>query len=273
MDLSKKLKSAYEICFPSGELREQEIDEAQFYLAIRSIIFKQTKGETPDIEVMNSHVERMIDKAIACTGVENILNVDKPEELFGEEFEKQLDEIKLPITKFNALIKLLRRAISKYGRVNNIKAAEFHEKLKGVVERYNSRDKLVFTSEVVAEFVNSLSDEVVKLFNELHDDRTSFEKMGITFEEKAFYDILIKVRDNHKFVYSDEKCIVLAKKIKELVDEKSVYTDWAVRDDIKNKLSMDLTVLLYENGYPPEWDNEVFEQVMQQAENFKKYNS
>ncbi|MBU7006683.1 type I restriction enzyme endonuclease domain-containing protein [Phosphitispora fastidiosa] len=33
----------------------------------------------------------------------------------------------------------------------------------------------------------------------------------------------------------------------------------------------DLTVLLYKNGYPPEWDEEVFEKVLEQAENFKKY--
>lgn len=35
--------------------------------------------------------------------------------------------------------------------------------------------------------------------------------------------------------------------------------------------NMELTVLLYQNGYPPEWDEEVFEKVMEQAENFKKY--
>ena len=44
-----------------------------------------------------------------------------------------------------------------------------------------------------------------------------------------------------------------------------------LRDDIKNQLNMELTVLLYQNGYPPEWDEEVFEKVMEQAENFKKY--
>ncbi|NMB95353.1 MAG: DUF3387 domain-containing protein, partial [Clostridiaceae bacterium] len=31
-----------------------------------------------------------------------------------------------------------------------------------------------------------------------------------------------------------------------------------------------LTVLLYKHGYPPEWDEEIFEKVMEQAENFKK---
>ncbi len=30
--------------------------------------------------------------------------------------------------------------------------------------------------------------------------------------KKAFYDILVKVRDDHGFPYADEKCIVLAKK-------------------------------------------------------------
>ena len=43
------------------------------------------------------------------------------------------------------------------------------------------------------------------------------------------------------------------------------------RNDIKNKLNMDLTVLLYKSGYPPEWDEEVFEKIMEQAENFKIY--
>ena len=189
-----------------------------------------------------------------------------------KEFEKQLKSIKLPITKFNALIKLLRKAIIGYGHVNKVKAIEFDERLRKVVEIYNTRDKLVFTSEVVADFVNDLSDELIKIFKDLEADKTSFEAMGITYEEKAFYDILVKVRDEHGFVFADEKCISLAKEIKRLVDDKVQYADFFNRDDIKNQLNMDLTVLLYKNGYPPEWDEEVFNKVMEQAENFKKYN-
>lgn len=89
--------------------------------------------------------------------------------------------------------------------------------------------------------------------------------MGITYEEKAFYDILVKVRYDHGFKYEDEKCIILAKKIKELVDNKAQFADWSKRDDIKNQFNMDLMILLYQNGYPPEWDEEVFEKVMEQA--------
>ena len=271
MGLSRKMKAAYEICFPSGDLADAETAMAQFYLAIRSIIFKQTKGDAPDAEVMNRVVEKMVQDAIACTGIENIVNASEPEDLFSEDFMEQLDKIDLPISKFNALLKLLRKAISGYGKVNKVKAIEFDKRLKAVVDRYNDRDNLVFTSKVVSEFIDDLSDELIKIFKDLHADKTSFESMGICYEEKAFYDILVKVRDDNGFPYADDKCIVLAKEIKKLVDDKAQYADWSTRDDIKNQLNMDLTVLLYKNGYPPEWDEEVFEKVMEQAENFKKY--
>jgi type I restriction enzyme R subunit len=270
MNLSRKLKAAYGICYPSGELTDIETAKAQFYLAIRSMLYKQTKGDAPDAEVMNSVVEKMVQDAIACTGIENVVGPDVPEDLFGDEFMKRLDAVKMPITKFNALMKLLRKAISDYGRVNKVKAIEFDKRLRDVVDRYNDRDKFAYTSEVVEDFVNDLSDELIKILRDLQADKTSFEAMGITFEEKVFYDILVKVRDDHGFPYAEEKCLALAGQIKGLVDDKAQYADWATREDIKYKLNEGLTVLLYHNGYPPEWDEEVFEKVMEQAVNFKK---
>ena len=70
---------------------------------------------------------------------------------------------------------------------------------------------------------------------------------------------------------TDDKCILLAKAIKDMVDDKSEYVDWSTRSDIKDSLRLDLTKLLYINGYPPQWNEEVFSQVLEQAENFKKY--
>ena len=273
MGLSRRLKGAYVICFPSGELTDEETAKSQFYLAIRSIIYKQTKGDAPDAEIMNRIVEEMVKNAITCTGIENIVNDNKTIDLFSEEFMEQLNAIKLPISKFNALLKLLRKAIANYGQKNKVKAIEFDERLKKVVEIYNNRDKLVFTSEVVSDFINGLSDELLKIFKALQTDKSSFEELGISFEEKAFYDILVNVRENHKFPYANDKCLILAKKIKELIDDKSQFADWSTRNDIKNQLNMDLTVLLYNNGYPPEWDEEVFEKVMEQAENFKRFSN
>ncbi len=271
MKISKQLKAAYNIVFPTGLLTDTETVKAQFYLAIRSIIYKQTLGDAPDTETMNKKVEAMIKEAIACTGVENIVDVHKKIDIFSDEFRKEIDKIDMPITKFNALLKLVKQAINQYAKVNKVKAVEFTELLEAVVKKYNTRDKLIFTSEVLEDFVNGLSDEILDIMKKLEEDEDSFKKMGISFEEKAFFDILIKVRDTHNFEYSDDKCIILAKEIKKLVDDKSKFADWSTRDDIKNQLNMDLTILLYNNGYPPEWDDEVFEKVLEQAENFKKY--
>lgn len=272
MGLSRRLKSAYNICFPSGELKDEEIAKAQFYLAIRSIIYKQTKGNAPDAEIMNRVVEEMVRAAISCTGIENIIDENKSVDLFSDEFLTELNKVKLPITKFNALLKLLRKAINSYRRTNKVKAQEFDERLRKVVDTYNNRDKLVFTNEEASDFVNDLSEQILQIIRDLEDDKNSFEQLGISFEEKAFYDILVKVRNEHDFAYADEKCIVLAKKIKELVDDKSKFTDWASRNDIKSQLQSALILLLYKNGYPPRWNREVFLKVMEQAENFKKYN-
>ena len=272
MSLSKKLKAAYMIVFPSGELSEYETVKAQFFLAIRSIISKQTKGTAPDAEIMNRAVEKMVEDALNCTGIENIVGDEKSLNLFSEDFLRELDAFKMPITKFNALLKLVKKNIAAYGHSNKVKAVEFNTRLKKIVDEYNSRDKLVFVNEVVGDFVNELSDKLIHLLHDLESDKTSFQKLGITYEEKIFFDILIAVRDSHGFPYAEEKCITLAKEIQKLVTDKSKFADWSNRTDTKAQLESDLAVLLYKHGYPPEWDDEVFEKIMEQTTNFKSHN-
>lgn len=74
-----------------------------------------------------------------------------------------------------------------------------------------------------------------------------------------------------EFEYPDDKMIELSKRIKLIVDDKSRYTDWSARDDIKANLQVDLILLLDEFGYPPVTIDDVYKEVLEQAENFKKY--
>lgn len=270
MSVSKKLKAAYAIVFPSGEISEAETAKAQFFLAIRSIIFKQTKDSAPDSEIMNRVVEKMVEEALNCTGIENIVSDEKFVDLFSEAFLKKLDEFKMPITKFNALLKLAKKNISAYGRTNKIKSIEFDKRLKKIVDEYNSRDKIKFVNAVVADFVNDLSDKLFQLLRDLENDKKSFERLGVTYKEKVFFDILTAVRDKHNFHYENEKCKSLAKELNKLIDEKSNLVDWINRTDIKAQLESDVVLLLYKNDYPPAWSKEVFEKIMEESENLKK---
>jgi type I restriction enzyme R subunit len=139
-----------------------------------------------------------------------------------------------------------------------------------LVEKYNERDeKDVLRSEVI----NDFSEEIINLYSELRDEMTSFGEMGIDFEEKAFYDILITLANKYDFTYPEDKLIDLAKEVKKVIDEKAKYTDWNKRADIKAELHFDLIILLDEWGYPPIDRDEVYKEIFEQAENFKKYKS
>jgi type I restriction enzyme R subunit len=105
----------------------------------------------------------------------------------------------------------------------------------------------------------------------LQHERNSFADLGIDFEEKAFFDILKAIAEKYKFEYPHDKLIKLSQQIKTIVDDKAKYTDWAQRDDIKAELKVDLILTLHKNGYPPVPKDEIFKEIFEQAENFKKY--
>ena len=149
-----------------------------------------------------------------------------------------------------------------------------------LADEYNTRDNLTFTNEVahatidavtdiVDEKVKSLTDKLVELFKDLKADSQKFKDLGISFEEKAFFDVLVSVRDTHQFEYPEERCIELAKKIKLLVDDMTIYADFINNNSLKSKLSNDLMMLLYKSGYPPVWNQEVFQKIMEQVDNYK----
>ena len=120
-------------------------------------------------------------------------------------------------------------------------------------------------------YVDSLSLELIKHFKDMMNDKNSYLEKGFdTPLEGAIYDILIKVRDEQKFEYEAEKCIPLAKAIKKLIDDKSQYIDYLTREDTKSQLSRDLVLLLYSNGYPPQWNQEVFSKILAQVDNQKR---
>jgi len=272
MHLSKRLKAAFDICVGSEQINPTERDFIHFYLAIRSIIFKLTKGDTPDIAQMNAKVRTMITEALASDGVEEIFKLDDKNEaaidIFDEDYLAKIDKIKLPNTKIKLLQKLLAKAIGEFKKVNRAQGIDFSKKMESLVEKYNERDESdVLRSEVLENF----SEEIIDLFHELIKEKDSFVDMGIDFEEKAFYDILKTLAKKYDFTYPEDKLIHLAKKVKTVVDDKAKYTDWDHREDIKAELKVDLIILLAENDYPPVDRDEVYKEIFEQAENFKKY--
>jgi type I restriction enzyme, R subunit len=272
MYIVKRLKSAYDICSGSGAFTEPQRDEIHFYLAVRSIVFKLTKGVAPDTAQMNNRVRQMLQDAIESDGVEEIFKLGDDSQteidIFSDDYMAKIDKIKLPNTKIKLLQKLLAKAIDDVKKINKITGIDFSKRLQFIVDKYNERKESdVLRSEVLEDF----TDEIIDLYYALKKEKDSFKHLGIDFEEKAFYDILKALAVKYDFSYPNDKLITLAQKVKTVVDDKAKYTDWSKRDDIKAELKVDLIILLAENDYPPVDRDEVYKEIFEQAENFKKY--
>ena len=163
----------------------------------------------------------------------------------------------------------MAKAIDEFKKVNKVKSIDFSKKMKNLVDSYNERKPDVLQSEVLEDF----TDEIITLYHELIKEKDSFAELGIDFEEKAFYDILKSLCVKYDFDYPEDKLLHLSKEVKVVVDDKAKYTDWNRRADIKAELKVDLIMLLADNGYPPVNKDEVYKEIFEQAENFKKYNN
>lgn len=271
MGLVLRMKKAFDLCVGDPRITDQEMFRLHLYCAIRSAIMK-IGGDRPDAERMNEEVRKLVDACISALADEEEGETIVTE-IFSDEYLKKIQGIPYKNTKFKMLLELLRKAIKKYSRTNKYKAEEFSRRMKDLVKKYNDRDGqiLVSNDDVINEFIDSLSEEAQKILEDLQKDAEEFKKMGITFEEKAFYDILLAIRDKYGFEYDDKKLIELAKKVKAVVDDKAKYTDWSSKRDIKASLQSDIIRLLNKNGYPPMTFEDVYAKVIAQVENFKKY--
>ncbi|MDY3596971.1 type I restriction endonuclease subunit R [Anaerotignum sp.] len=283
----KRMRAAYDVCQPSGELGEEESALAQCFMAIAGFVRKMSGTSEVDTETMNRTVSKMVEEALKYNQVESVLEGGEEEDIFSPEYFEKLSDVKMPATKLELLVKMLRKQIKEYGKVNQLAAKSFQEMLEKTIAEYQERRKTV-TAEEAGEAQEQASEDIIKaateqaleILRQMNENRESFRKMGLTFEEKAFYDILVSLRDQYNFEYGTDKeidgvvindqCKSLAKKVKEIIDTKSSFADWLNNQNVRNQLKLDIKICLIKNGYPPEYSPEVFNKVMEQVENFEE---
>lgn len=285
----RRMRAAYDICQPSGELSDEESALAQSFMAIAGFVRKMSGTSNVDAETMNRHVAKMVEEALKYNKVESVLDEGEQEDIFSPEYYERLSDVKMPASKLELLIKMLRKQISEYGRTNQVAAKKFQEMLEETIRQYHERRKHltaeeagVAQEETSEEIIRSATQQALAILKEMNADRESFRKVGLTFEEKAFYDILMALRDQYNFEYGEDKmvngqlvndkCRSLAKKIKEIIDTKSSFADWLNNQIVRDQLKFDIKVCLIKNGYPPQYSPEVFRKVMEQVENFEENN-
>lgn len=285
----KRMRMAFDICQPSGLLNDEEAALAQCFMAIAGFVRKMSGTTELDTDTMNRNVAKMVEEALKYNKVESVLETGEEEDIFSPEYYEKLSDVKMPATKLELLVKTLRKEIKEYSKVNQIAAKTYQELLERTIDEYHNRRKTL-TAEEASEAQAQATDDIIKnateqalnILRQLNENRNSFRKIGLTFEEKAFYDILIALRDQYNFEYGtdtkvdgfivNDKCKTLAKKVKEIIDTKSSFADWLNNQNVRDQLKFDIKICLIKNGYPPKYSPEVFSKVMEQVENFEENN-
>lgn len=285
----KRMRAAYDICQPSGELGEEESALAQCFMAIAGFVRKMSGTSEVDTDTMNRRVSKMVEEALKYNEVESVLENGEQEDIFSPEYFEKLSDVKMPASKLELLVKMLRKQIKEYSKTNQMAAKKFQEMLEETIKQYHERRKHLTAEEAgeaqehaTEDIIRNATEQALRILKDMNADRESFRKIGLTFEEKAFYDILMSLRDEYNFEYGqdkmidgiviNDKCKSLAKKIKEIIDTKSSFADWLNNQIVRDQLKFDIKVCLIKNGYPPQYSPEVFRKVMEQVENFEENN-
>ena len=118
----KRMRNAYDICQPSGNLTEEESALAQCFMAIAGFVRKMSGTSEVDTETMNRKVTQMVEEALRYNQVESILEEGEEEDIFSPEYFEKLSDVNMPASKLELLIKMLCKQITEYMKTNQVAA-------------------------------------------------------------------------------------------------------------------------------------------------------
>ncbi len=265
----KKMKTAYNNCTYSDNISKEERDRMYFYTAVRSVLVKLAHPDALDTTQMNAKVRELLERAIQSDEVIQLISTteemdEATVDLLSDEYLEKIKKIPGLNTKFKLLQRLARLTLSTFKRTNKLKSDEFSDRFNAIVKKYNDRH---FRADDIAHMV----EEMLQMIVELHSEMNSGENLGISAEEKAFYDILESIVKTYDFEFDKETMKEMAKRMKDATDKACSVLDWINRADTKAQLQFDIVEIMYEFGFPPEYHDGVYQKVFEQMERYKRY--
>lgn len=263
LQLTKQLKDAYVVAI--GILDEDYKKKVLYYLAVRHFVQKVERGNLPTNitpESINKHVEELIAEAIKGDEVEILTKVEDTEQnrniwdLLSEEKVEKLRQSQPPHVFIKIMERLLKEAVREYRGYNLVKAKEYSERLRKLLETYNTREDDLKTDMTIVGLI-AFSQEMV-------EDEAYAKKNNLTGRERAFYDALVANKSAVELM-SDDILRVMAMELKAIVEEYATV-DWSKKKDTRAKMRMQIKRLLKKYNYPPDYTEEAISRVVDQAE-------
>ena len=250
------LHQALSLC--SSLVNEDDRFEAAFFEAVRVLVLRLTNtgvGKKISLPEMNARINELLKHSIKSEGVINLFSDIKEEfSLFDPKFLQDVANMKEKNLAIELLKRLISNQVSVYRRTNVVKSEKFSEIMQHSLNAY--LNGMLTNEEVIA--------EMLKLAKQIAADRQEGEKLGLTADELAFYDALVKPQAIKDF-YENEELISITKELAETL-RKNRTIDWQKRESARAKMRMIIKKLLKKHKYPPEGMDDAVQTVITQCE-------
>lgn len=253
---SLMLHQALSLC--SSLVNEDDRFEAAFFEAVRVLVLRLTNtgvGKKISLPEMNARINELLKHSIKSEGVINLFSDIKEEfSLFDPKFLQDVANMKEKNLAIELLKRLISNQVSVYRRTNVVKSEKFSEIMQRSLNAY--LNGLLTNEEVIA--------EMLKLAKQIAADKQEGEKLGLTADELAFYDALVKPQAIKDF-YENEELISITKELADTL-RKNRTIDWQKRESARAKMRMIIKKLLKKHKYPPEGMDDAVQTVITQCE-------
>ena len=155
----------------------------------------------------------------------------------------------------NILMRAMRDKVEQIKKKNIVVSRTFSEKLERIIEKYNNRHDEKDVYEVLEALVE-FKEELLKAIE-------SGDAMDLTYEEKAFFDVLTADPEVIATM-EDDILIKIAKDLTKTVKE-NLCPAWHERKQAQAKMRMKIKKLLKKYDYPPNKSEKAVEGVMEQV--------
>lgn len=253
---SLMLHQALSLC--SSLVNEDDRFEAAFFEAVRVLVLRLTNtgvGKKISLPEMNTRINELLKHSIKSDGVINLFSDIKEEfSLFDPKFLQDIANMKEKNLAIELLKRLISNQVSVYRRTNVVKSEKFSEIMQRSLNAY--LNGMLTNEEVIA--------EMLKLAKQIAADKQEGEKLGLTADELAFYDALVKPQAIKDF-YENEELISITKELADTL-RKNRTIDWQKRESARAKMRMIIKKLLKKHKYPPEGMDDAVQTVITQCE-------
>lgn len=236
-------------------LTEAQRWESAFFETVRVMLTRLGgKGKITKKDI-DERIRELMKQSVKSEGVINLFqNESKDFSLNDPAFLDELAKMKEKNISIQILENLLKDKVKSFQHKNLVQSEKFSELLNNALSNYL---KGMLTNEEVIQ-------ELLKLASQIKETEQQGNDLGLSDEEKAFYDALSRPQAV-KDIYENDTLVEMTKELTETL-RKNRTIDWQHKESARAGMRKMVKRLLKKYNYPPEEAEHALDIVLKQCE-------